>query len=481
MLARLRDMLEDPLLGKVGRSMMPTPRATAFHLPLPHPMIDVANMIRPAEFDPREASAVIGIAAIDAAIEPVVASWIRGPAAHSPGLRLEIGAVALETPEALSRGDVDFAVDVYPDPVEGFHVSHLYFDRFVCVLRKHHPAARSRLTRRVYSRLHHLQVTGTGGGGNILEMELARLGSSRKIAVWMPSLATAPFTASQTDWALTAPSTRARLSAKFFAIAVGPLPFPVRALPLSPLSHERTDASPLHQWMRARLIRPCAAAAESFQSERALDVVLHVSDRTDRVSGERTPVPRVGIHRSECRSMGQHAPHRRIGQPKPGFGRRGGYRRRALGRAQCNDSSRQGGFLSASAAHNFGRSGKLRQSDLFGSRAGANAQLQGAEMADHVAQPPCGPRNHDLRSGERLSRTADQPGKAQQGASPRGDDRVGRRYLETPREHLQVHMREQAMDRDESALAIRQHGDPVHNDVGRRDVVLRARDMRAIK
>lgn len=156
MLARLRDMFEDPLLGKAGRSMMPTPRATAFHLPLRHPMIDVANMIRPAEFDPREASAVIGIAATDAAIESVVTSRIRDLAVLSPGLRFEIGAIALETPEARSRGDVDFAVDVYPDPIEGFHVSHLYFDRFVCVLRKHHPAARSRLTRRVYRRLHHL-------------------------------------------------------------------------------------------------------------------------------------------------------------------------------------------------------------------------------------------------------------------------------------------------------------------------------------
>lgn len=374
MLARLRDMFEDPLLGKAGRSMMPTPRATAFHLPLRHPMIDVANMIRPAEFDPREASAVIGIAATDAAIESVVTSRIRDLAVLSPGLRFEIGAIALETPEARSRGDVDFAVDVYPDPIEGFHVSHLYFDRFVCVLRKHHPAARSRLTRRVNSRLHHLQVTGAGGGGNILEMELARLGISRKIAVRMPSLATAPFKASQTDWALTVPSTRARLSAKRFAIAVRPLPFPVRAIPLSPLWHERTDASPPHQWMRARLMRPCAAAAESLRSERALDVVLHVSDRTDRVSGERTPVPRVGIHRSECRAMSQRAPHRRIGQPKPGLGRRGGYRGRALGRAQCDDSSRQGGFLSTVMARDFRRLGKLRQRDLFGSGAGANAQ-----------------------------------------------------------------------------------------------------------
>lgn len=91
MLARLRIMFEYPLLVKAGRSTMPTPRATALHLPLQHLMIELANTIRPAEFDPREASAVIKIAAADAVIESVVATP-RGRAGSAPESWLSISA-----------------------------------------------------------------------------------------------------------------------------------------------------------------------------------------------------------------------------------------------------------------------------------------------------------------------------------------------------------------------------------------------------
>lgn len=234
--------------------MVPTPRALALAAPVHALLNQAALLVRPERFDPASAQGVVRVFATDAATETAVVPWVEAVARAAPRLSFHVLPLVADVTTALARAEADFAIDVYPVVAEGCHVRHLFHDRLVCVLRRGHPAARGRFTRARYRTLRHIQVTGTGGGGTALETELARLGIERDIVFRLPNFATAPYIASVTDWALTIPSTRAYRSAKRFPLAVLPLPFALRAIPLSLLWHDRTALSPLHAWLRDMLL-----------------------------------------------------------------------------------------------------------------------------------------------------------------------------------------------------------------------------------
>lgn len=253
MLARLRLVFDDPLMVRMGREMVPTPRALSVAAPLRRLLAEAKELIRPDHFEPAAVADTVRIMASDAATEAVIAPWVTAMTLRAPGLRYDVVPFTADVAEALARGTVDFAIDVFPDPLENCRVEHLFLDRFACVVRTGHPVVAAGLTPERYAALDHIAITGTGAFVTILEQELSRLGVRRIVRFSTTSMTTAPFVASQTDWIATVPSARARRSVRRFAVDLLPLPFPLREIPLSVLWHERTDASPLHRWMRGHL------------------------------------------------------------------------------------------------------------------------------------------------------------------------------------------------------------------------------------
>lgn len=255
MLGRLREILEDPLLVRSGREMIPTQRAAELVGPLEVWLSDAVGLLTPSNFDPASAAGVLRIMTTDAATEAVVTPWICDLARHAPGLRFELSALASPVSAALARGDADYAVDTFPDPGPDCHVQQLIEDRFVCVVRTGHPTIRGPLSAADYQNALHIQVTGSGGGNEFLEQDLARFGVRRRIIVKTPSIVAAPYIVARSDWVLTIPNVRARRAARRYPIEVYSLPFPVRDSPLSLLWHNRVDRSGLHRWARGRLAK----------------------------------------------------------------------------------------------------------------------------------------------------------------------------------------------------------------------------------
>lgn len=261
-LGRLRVMFDDPLLVRVGRELKPTPRAVALMPDLQRLLHEATDLIRPHAFDPAAARGTVRFASTDAVTESVLTPWIRDIAARAPALRYEVVNLGPENFGALAKGDLDFAVDVYPDPIEDCRIEPLAVDRFVCLVRRGHPDLSGQaLTRKRYAALSHVQLTATGGGGGLLERELARVGVTREVILGMASMTTAAYVVSQTDWAITINSIRARTSAQRFALDIHELPFKLRHIPLSAVWHRRTDQSPLHLWLRERLRAAVAPGA----------------------------------------------------------------------------------------------------------------------------------------------------------------------------------------------------------------------------
>ena len=107
-LGRLRALLDDDLLVRVGRSMRPTPRAEALLAPLTELLSDAEALLWPSEpFDPgslrREVTIILG----DYEEIVLLPAFARRLAAEAPGVTIRTRSLAADSRTALDRGDAD--------------------------------------------------------------------------------------------------------------------------------------------------------------------------------------------------------------------------------------------------------------------------------------------------------------------------------------------------------------------------------------
>lgn len=146
-LAKLRTILQDPLLVRVGRSMELTPRAREIQDEVDHICATISSVLRPAVFDPTVAVESFTIAAPDYLAQAATAHFQQRISVEGPGVRVRFVDVSGRLPSLMRSGDIDLAVcgdfDIWPELASRF----LFTDRVVCVVSRRHPlATRERIT-----------------------------------------------------------------------------------------------------------------------------------------------------------------------------------------------------------------------------------------------------------------------------------------------------------------------------------------------
>ncbi|MBL8489483.1 MAG: hypothetical protein JNM82_01740, partial [Rhodocyclaceae bacterium] len=96
----------------------------------------------------------------------------------------------------------------------------------------------------------HIQVSSRRRGPGLEDMELARLGVSRRIRLRCRQYGTACRTASMTDLLATMPARYASVVNKPYGNRVFPLPLPGTHLELFLYWHENAERDPASRWLR---------------------------------------------------------------------------------------------------------------------------------------------------------------------------------------------------------------------------------------
>lgn len=264
-LARLRELLGDPLLVRSGNRMVRTPRGERT-LPL---VTDVLARVRAvidrgAAFDPSLAKRSFTIVASDYPAVLVMPPLVERLAKSAPGVDLLVRGAGRGVAEALGDDDADLVLA----PVEGATPAGLvaaraFEDRFVCLVRRGHPALRGSrepvLDLEAFVALGHVLVAPRSVRPSQVDTALAALGLERRIAVEVSHFAAAPPIVARTDLVLTMP---ARLAAFHttgakpeVVIAEPPLTLP--PVVFSVLWHERRHHDPAHAWFRQTVRTAC--------------------------------------------------------------------------------------------------------------------------------------------------------------------------------------------------------------------------------
>lgn len=252
-LARLRHELDDPLVVRNGRGIVPTPRALALAPVLRSALLNLERAVRNESFDPATTTRQFTLALADAGQVSRLPKLNRLLADEMPCARLRVvGIDTFLSWGGVASAKIDVAIAMFDEDATGVHASALYEERSVLVARSRHGFARKRLTKAQLSSLRHVDVeVAPGRGYRRLDEDYARLGIQRAIALVVPSFVVAAVMVAETDWVATLPlSLVDALKERFGLVALqGNAPAPMT--PLHLIWHERTDADPACRAFRA--------------------------------------------------------------------------------------------------------------------------------------------------------------------------------------------------------------------------------------
>jgi DNA-binding transcriptional LysR family regulator len=138
-LARLRLLLDDPILVRVGRSMRLTPRAKRMRGQLDQICVGIERLFEPENFDPATAEHSFVVAAPDYIAFLLSGVLLVRLRKEAPGIRLRFMDVPGDLQDWLENSTIDLAVcgnfDYWPD----LKYEHIFRDRVVVAASKGHP------------------------------------------------------------------------------------------------------------------------------------------------------------------------------------------------------------------------------------------------------------------------------------------------------------------------------------------------------
>src|SRR5262245_9398376 len=220
-LARLRDVLGDPLFVRRSNGLEPTPRCLEL-LPKVETLLGLARELLDtgASFDPARTRRTFTLAGSDMVLAKLVTPLIEQLHRQAPlarvGFRTAAGTRALEH---LERGEVDMALGSFGKLPSTLVAEPLFQETFKVIARKQHPALRHGLNLKRYLALQHVLVSSTAGYVGRVDDALQRRGLARTVVASVPLFVQAFATVSCTDLIATVPACLARAHAANFALA----------------------------------------------------------------------------------------------------------------------------------------------------------------------------------------------------------------------------------------------------------------------
>src|SRR5262245_59884923 len=288
-LNRLRAIFRDDLFVRVGREMMPTPRA----LTLAQPVADALQRVEHAlagnaPFDPattrREFIVRVGDYVSYLMMAPLMSTLMD----TAPGIVVRcVDALTMSVSQPLEDGRIDFAIEVMSQLEDPIRSQLLLQDQFVVVVARQHPeihpaeglCSQQAFDLDLYCQLPHvLHSFGMGTTGNV-DAALAAVDRQRHVGSTLPHFFSIARAVAGSKMIATVPERLAVEIAPVMGLRIYQVPVALPPISLAIIWHRRNDHNPGYSWFRHKIM---SAARSSCQ------MVGH--DLTARFQPSATPV-----------------------------------------------------------------------------------------------------------------------------------------------------------------------------------------------
>lgn len=255
-LARLRYILNDPILEREGRGMRLTARAHLMKTPLQAILDDLSKVLRePVSFEPASATFNIKMFASDYTTFVLLPEIRKRLNRLAPGAQLEItwseqGRVI----DLLEHGEIDFAVGLFANMPSSIHRARLFEDRNVVQAHRDHPIFEGDLTLERLNGYPRIAVSFDGRRYGPVERAISRAGGDIDADLVTPHALIGPLATCETDLLTLTSERLARRLAPLLPIQWRPVPFDLDPIQIELLWHHRSTEDPAKTWFRDELL-----------------------------------------------------------------------------------------------------------------------------------------------------------------------------------------------------------------------------------
>ncbi|MFT4731344.1 MAG: DNA-binding transcriptional LysR family regulator [Gammaproteobacteria bacterium] len=251
-LARLREMLNDPLFVRTGHSMTPTPVAQNIIGPAREALGLLRKSVQDSHtFEPSTAHKAFNFASrdlLEVSIMPRLMALLQN---RAPNITLNNYEIArANVVSSMASGSLDFFADAstFTDP----HLlkQKIASDRFVVLARKNHPLLKNGLDLDTFLKLGHINVSHRKKGAGPIDIELDKMGKKRKEVMRGQHFLTVPSTIVKTDLIACLPYHLA----KHYDLAIYEMPFDIPPVEYYLYWHVSADHDLAHIWLREQIM-----------------------------------------------------------------------------------------------------------------------------------------------------------------------------------------------------------------------------------
>jgi DNA-binding transcriptional LysR family regulator len=251
-LARLRELIGDPLFVRSGTEMKPTPRALELAEPVRRVLDSVrSEVLQRSEFDPVATQRIFTIITPDLGEAHFLPPLLARLETEAPGARLRtLARPPFAAAAALEAGEADLALGYFPDLQKaGFFQQKLVDVPLVCLVRKDHPTIGKHITQEEYLAARHAVVRPDGRGQEVDQL-LAPPGGPRRVVVEVSHFMSLLPILEGSDLLAVVPRDLARLCTRYASLRIVQMPIETPSITLHQFWHERFGKDPGHVWLR---------------------------------------------------------------------------------------------------------------------------------------------------------------------------------------------------------------------------------------
>lgn len=256
-LARLRELLDDPLFIKSGRNIVPSQRADQLAGRVDGLLDGLRGLAEPEVFSPAALTDRFVISAHDYQRDLLMPEVFRRLREQAPDASLKIIDSAGRIIEDLRSRRTDLVISPLPlRDSQDILAQSLFDESYSCFFDPAAVAAPHDLES--YVAAQHAKVSfANEDGRSLIDELLEKQGLHRNCSLEVPGFNALSSLMRGTPLIATLPARLGRLIMKDFASA--PCPFPSPSLQFQHYWHKRDSASPKHRWLRS-LVREAAEA-----------------------------------------------------------------------------------------------------------------------------------------------------------------------------------------------------------------------------
>lgn len=255
-LARLRQVLDDPLFVRTPSGMSPTPRAEQMIVTAQDVLSRIAEgVLQKPGFDPATARTVFRLAMADVAEIVFLPKLLQHLQQHAPHATVTCASLDTETlKQAMSKGDIDLALGYFPDlDSQSSFQQRLYFHTYACMLRRGHPLTVRPVTEKSYSEIGHVVVSSPARTNALFEAFLEKRSIKRRIVLETPHHLSLPAIVESTDLMATVPLATGARFVQLGMVELLRLPFTPPSFAVQQHWHPLVHHDARSQWLRKQV------------------------------------------------------------------------------------------------------------------------------------------------------------------------------------------------------------------------------------